>query len=69
MEKLKINKTVVKEVKKLSRSNQRLIILRDVYGKSFEEISIKTGLTEDEVKSKIFKIRKKIKDKVKPLIP
>tara|TARA_Y100001938_G_C8032662_1_gene401534 strand:+ start:22 stop:231 length:210 start_codon:yes stop_codon:yes gene_type:complete len=69
MEKLKINKTVVKEVKKLNRSNQRLIILRDVYGKSFEEISIKTGLTEDEVKSKIFKIRKKIKDKVKPLIP
>ena len=59
---------ILKEIKKLNQRDRRLIVLRDVHKFTYVEIGNRMNLTETQVKVYLFRVRKKLKDKLKLLI-
>jgi RNA polymerase sigma-70 factor (ECF subfamily) len=55
---------ILKEIKKLDKRSQRLLILRDVHDLSYAELGEKLKLSESQVKVYLFRTRKKLKDKL-----
>lgn len=43
----------------------RVMLMRDVEGRTYEEISAETGLTEVNLRSVLSRARKKIREKIK----
>ena len=58
---------ILKEIKKLTQQERRLITLRDIHNLSYDEIGEKLKLTETQVKVYLFRTRKKLKDKLKEI--
>lgn len=58
---------ILKEFKKLTQQERRLITLRDIHKMSYDEIGQKLKLTESQVKVYLFRTRKKLKDKLKEI--
>ncbi len=51
----------------LPESQGRIMLMRDVEDRSFEEISIETGLSEVNVRSILSRARKKIREQIKAM--
>ena len=51
----------------LPESQGRIMLMRDVEDRSFEEISIETGLTEVNIRSILSRARKKIREQIKTM--
>ena len=61
-------KMVFKEIKKLPFNQQLALVLHDIEDMTYEEIANLSECPIGTVKSRIFKARKTLKDKLKPLI-
>lgn len=55
---------ILKELRKLDKRSQRLLILRDVHNLTYSELGEKLKLSESQVKVYLFRARKKLKDKL-----
>ena len=51
----------------LPEPQARIILMRDIEDRSFEEISIETGLTEVNIRSILSRARKKIREQIKAM--
>ena len=58
---------ILEEIKNLNQRDRRLIVLRDVHKFTYAEIGDRMNLTETQVKVYLFRVRKKLKDKLKSL--
>lgn len=62
---VEVTNIIKDSVDKLPSLQRRLIILRDVHGFTYKEISDRLKLTETQVKVYLFRARKSLKDKLK----
>ena len=51
----------------LPEPQAKIMLMRDVEDRSFEEISIETGLTEVNIRSVLSRARKKIREQIKAM--
>jgi len=56
---------LLNQIRQLNNKEKRLIVLRDVHNLSYKEISEKMDLTETQVKVYLFRVRAKLKDRLK----
>ena len=56
---------LLNQIRQLNNKEKRLIVLRDVHNLSYKEISEKMDLTETQVKVYLFRVRTKLKDRLK----
>ena len=55
-------------IARLPEPQARIMLMRDIEDRSFEEISIETGLTEVNIRSILSRARKKIREQIKTIM-
>lgn len=61
-----LNRIIEKYMQELNPNYRQIIILRDIEGLTYQEISKITGLTISAVKSKLFRARNQLRQKLMP---
>ncbi|MCG6552748.1 MAG: sigma-70 family RNA polymerase sigma factor [Candidatus Magnetominusculus sp. LBB02] len=67
IEKAELSKAVEKAIAGLPAEQRIVVVLRDIEGLSYEEISDVTGLNQGTVKSKLSRARNALRDKLKAM--
>lgn len=65
LERKRISIAIDKALKTLSEKHRTLIVLRDIKGLSYDEITVATGLSEGTVKSRLSRARVALQEKLK----
>ncbi|HEX2983954.1 MAG TPA: sigma-70 family RNA polymerase sigma factor [Ignavibacteriales bacterium] len=64
LERKEISQMVKDEIEQLSHDHKEVILLKEISGLSYKEIAQILNITEDLVKSRLFKARKKLSEKL-----
>lgn len=64
LERKEISQMVKDEIEQLSNEHKEVILLKEISGLSYKEIAQILNITEDLVKSRLFKARKKLSEKL-----